>query len=791
MMRGADGRVCVADFGLASAADASDLADTVPPLDVDAAGTTMPGLLLSRTGELKGSPAYMPPEQFGERPVDARADQFAFCVALYEGLWGRRPFAEGSLQARYLAAVHGPTAPPGGGEVPAWMWPVLARGLARDPEDRWPDMPALLDALAAASERRTRWRRRGALGLALGLTAAAAGLGGAALWSPADAASCAAEADGLAAVWDDERREALRRAFVATGAPWAADTAERTIAGLDARRAAWERVVVEACAARRAGGDALWYARQSGCLAERRGELGLLIDELIAADAAVIPRALAAVAELEAPRRCLDDPSAPSPTPAPAPAERAAVQALARELDGVEAAIRVARYGAALTALAELEPRALRTGHAPLQARLLELRGRAALWGADAAGGVAALEQAADLAEAGRDDRELAEVWRYLAMWALVEARDATRGLAWLRRASASRGRLGVDPARSGELAALRGHHRLLLHEFAAAEQEFRAAVAAHERDERPLRLLEARRALADALGRQGRQEAALAELRGALAEAERALGPHHPIYAATAHDVGATLMSLGRVDEAAEHLRAAASVWADSPDEPRPDLGALYLERARLALAAGRLDESDRELDRAAAIVRATRPAMHPELGDVASGRAAVAFARGDFAAARRALDEVIAVYRAAFGADDVYLAKVTAERGWVAVAEGRVDAAAADFAAADAVLARSPESRGLRESSLRGLAVIAGGRGEPAAALALLMQVDVAACAPEARANYHLWRAVLHRRLGARGQAREHHAAARAAIAEARRTGELAAMRVTPAELAAIDPE
>jgi tetratricopeptide (TPR) repeat protein len=733
----------------------------------------------------------MPPEQFGDGPVDARADQFAFCVALYEGLWGRRPFDEASLQARRLAAMRGPSKPPEHDDVPAWIWPVLARGLAHRPEDRWPSLTVLLDALVAASERRKRWRRRGVLGLALGVTAVAAGLTGASLWSTAAPSepACAAEPDGLDAIWNSAARGALERTFMATELPWAEDASRRLHAALDAWGASWEAVRIELCEARRAGGDLLAIARQSACLEQRRLELAALLELLVRADAALVQRSLAAVGELGEPRSCVDDPSALSLAPAPPGAQRDAVNELGRALDGVEASIRTARYSEARDALAALAARVEQTGHEPLEARLLELRGRASLWSVDVVGGVAALERAADLAEGSRDDRELAEVWRYLALWALVEARDVNRGLPWLRRAEASARRIGVDPARSGELATLRGHHRLVLHELAQAEHEFRVAIADFEARGRTLRLLEARRALGSAQVQQGQLEAALETFRTALAEAELVTGPHHPIYASTAYNLGATLLGLGRADEARLNLRTAVSVWTESPGELRPDLGIAHLSLAGIALAAGRHAEAEHEIDRAEAILRATRPARHPDLGDVASARAAVAFARGDFPAARLALDQVVDIYREAFGPDDMYLAKVTAERGWVAIASGRIEDAERDFEAADAALRGNEELASLRESSLRGLAVVAGSRGRHKAALAWLGQVRVAACSPEALANYHLWSAVLHWRLGDREQARAHLVPGKPAVAEAERTGGLAAMHVRAAELRAIE--
>ena len=173
---GRDGRVRVADFGLARLADPTGLPEAGPPT---ALATSFGELTV--TGALLGTPAYMSPEQRLGQPVTPASDQFSFCVVAWQALYGHNPLATLDLAAWMAgeAKIPAPHAPP---EIPATVEAALRRGLEPEAGDRHPSMAPILRTLEVALAPPRRARRWLALA---GLTVA--GLVGASFFLPTDA----------------------------------------------------------------------------------------------------------------------------------------------------------------------------------------------------------------------------------------------------------------------------------------------------------------------------------------------------------------------------------------------------------------------------------------------------------------------------------------------------------------------------------------------------------------------------------------------------------------------------
>jgi len=156
---GGDGRVRVMDFGLARSVIVPDEA-ALPRPELAALNVE-----LTATGTVLGTPRYMAPEQLTTPNIDARADQFSFCVALYEALYGMHPLP-GATSVSMLEHGEKALAPPDGTKHSATVTRAVQRGLERDPARRFPTMGALIGELVPPPPRASaRYAMLGLFGL--------------------------------------------------------------------------------------------------------------------------------------------------------------------------------------------------------------------------------------------------------------------------------------------------------------------------------------------------------------------------------------------------------------------------------------------------------------------------------------------------------------------------------------------------------------------------------------------------------------------------------------------------
>jgi hypothetical protein len=249
VLRSSDGHIYVTDFGLARGQieEGSEVEHAAVPAQEPGAPRRFDILAspLTQTGVMIGTPAYMAPEQFAGRIPDARTDQFAFCITAWEALTGARPFRGGSLPE--LEAAVGAGVRDLSTELPSRVRDVLARGLDPDPAERWPDVPALLEAFAAAMKPLRKSRRW----IAIAVGVAVLGLGGATTIYFATRHSSSAPADNCepgdkayASAYPPERRTAILQAHEDGEAIGA-------IAILDEVHREWLRAYKVACSAPR------------------------------------------------------------------------------------------------------------------------------------------------------------------------------------------------------------------------------------------------------------------------------------------------------------------------------------------------------------------------------------------------------------------------------------------------------------------------------------------------------------------------------------------------------------
>jgi tetratricopeptide (TPR) repeat protein len=567
---GADaiGRVLVTDFGLARAAAHLD------PLP-DGQEVSAP-LLARRTrrGVLVGTPAYMAPEQLAGEPADALSDQFAYCVALFEALYGERPFAGSSVAAIALAIEAGQVREPTHARaVPRWLHQVVLRGLSADPSARFGSLRELVRALQRGRGRIRRRRQ----GLAL---LGALAVGGGIAWGAATLSqrACQGADEKIDGIWNRSRRAAAKQVLLAVDAPYAEDTWRRAEVALDHYARAWTQMHVEAClatAVHKEQSEQLLDARMR-CLDRRRRALAGLIEAILEVDRETLAQVSRSIDALPSIEPCSDpDALLAAVAPPDDPATRARIAAIREELTDVTRLQVAGRYDEAVAHLQALRDQAADVDHRPFQAELLfELGSRQSEAGAKA-------EAEATLSEA---------VWLARASGADDIVRDASIRLVEVSRAAAGTPEPGLQWARR-----------------AWAEVE-RSGLGGH--DEASLRIAEA-----IVLRHAARYDEARETLLRGLALLEREFGPEHPRVANALGQLGPIEQELGQFDAAQATLRRSVQIYETTYGPRHPDTGYALSNLARVQFAIADYEGSLQTRLRALEILEGSLASDHPHL--------------------------------------------------------------------------------------------------------------------------------------------------------------------------------
>ncbi len=672
VMRGNDGRVRVLDFGLARATGAKpehEPTEEIRAVSGRSSSDRLGGVgssldqALTADGAVMGTPRYMSPEQHLGLPARAASDQFSFCVALWEALYGERPFAGETFASLSLSVLQGKLRePPAGTRVPAHIHAALVKGLAVDDVRRHASMDELLAALA----RDPAAQRRRVLAL-VGGGAAVLGVG-AWIGTMVDrdeaapvVAPCTGAQELADAVWNDARKAELAAVFEAAPQHYARSVWQTLAPMIDARVADWTVARTEACAATRIAGEqseALMDLRIA-CLDRRQAELDALLRALGDANESAIERAIDAVRRLPELERCADPDWLGDPAPLPDdPEQRAAIEAAQARLVEVGALASLGRYAHARLLLGPVLLEALAYDHPPLSAAALT-------WDGELAGDTGGVEAARRAWEHGfaaamlaGDAALQAELATKLAHQIGNVQADRKTGESWLAIGRAIVRRQGGDERRSAELDSSEGA-------ILVAVGQYEAGITAHQRALARLVELEpdglsVARVLDDIGAAQvqlGRLDEAVANHLRAIEIRVRVYGPKHPVVAASERELGVSLSLAGRIDEAKAPLERALAIHREARGETNVQVAAVLDDLGRVARRKGELDVALARHEEALAIWDQVLGDPHPDLAVSLLNIGYTLVAAGKPAEAAVIDARALAMFEATVGAKHAYI--------------------------------------------------------------------------------------------------------------------------------------
>jgi eukaryotic-like serine/threonine-protein kinase len=625
---------------------------------------------LTKTGVLAGTPAYMAPEQFLGKPVDARTDQFAFCVALYEALYGERPFAGDTLFA-LADSVTGERikTPPKSTDVPNWVRMCIVRGLRSDSSQRYSDIDDLLTALASDPAKRTRkWVLAGTT-----LVAVLALVGVTHRLGSNQRTMCTGGGAHFAGVWEpgpaiSERKAAIHRAFAASGKSYAEQAYAGVARLLDQYVARWTGMYTEACQATQVRGEqsAEVLDLRMSCLNEHLGNARALSDVFAAADGKVVENAVSAAAALPRLDRCADvaglramiKPPEDAPTRKRVDALRVALAKLIALRDSGQCA-------PAVSTAQDLIADVRKVGYEPLLAETLYAAAQLDSECGDDTAMLEMFKEAHARATASRNDELAAQAAALIPSFAINRRSQVVVAREWLVVAQGAVARLGRETLADAMLAQAEGM-------LALSDRSYDRALRAADRSiditrrllgpDAPLTITwEANKA--DWLETAGRLDEALQANIDARERLERLLGRDHPKIAGLWNNEGEILNLLGRYEAAEAAYRRSVQLFRQSGANAQvlawalTGLGRALLGRRQPANAVAPLEE--------ALAIRVENHVPSAQLGETRFELARVLWSRPED---RRRAIELAARAKIDYGDDEKTVAEISA---WLAKAQ------------------------------------------------------------------------------------------------------------------------
>jgi predicted Ser/Thr protein kinase len=615
------GRVAVTDFGLAVSTAESDGA---------------------RSG-FAGTPVYMAPEQHALQPATEASDQFSFCAALWEALFGQHPYIpQGSGTSAAEIGMHITSGelipPPRDRGVARVVIDALTRGLARDPKQRWPAMTDLIAQLAPIQRRRI-WPL-----VAIGLAAAAAG--GVGVWlyaSRHQGPSCDEQASQrLAVTWNPARAATIQHQLASSQRSYAAAAADRATKALDAYGTRWRQLAIGAC---HSGGTADFVARQRACLDAHLDALHATADVLGAATAEVVDHARDVTDALPALTDCTNQDALLAGPTTPPPSQAAQVAALERDIDHVE----VQQHAGSTHTLAQaraLAARADAVGWQPMVARAHIALGTA-LSMEYTPGALDELVQGAGLAIANHLDRDAIHAWNEALDEAWYEHKpDVIAMIITQARTAAMRVK---DPALSLSVEIRYGRALIQTQRWDEGLAICRTAIAAADKLANEHDADEARDCLFEGLLPAGQTDELRKVAAERIASVTERYGPDAPRLATYDLVVAGVDAARGDLKDARIEIDRALAVVAKAYPGGKVLRNVEVLRvRAEVELAEGTPKQALATYRAALALATALEPRPIVELAQIQTGIASIVVQSGDRDAAVKAFDDAIAAARA-----------------------------------------------------------------------------------------------------------------------------------------------